>query len=86
MVIKWLERWRVRAAIGVREQRAKAGGYFWLPCAVCDEYFGGNEWNGEDSFYIEQGSACGVCSKCGPIARSLTLAQGRALHNARCEH
>jgi hypothetical protein len=26
------------------ENYAKKNGYFWLPCPVCGEHFGGHEW------------------------------------------
>lgn len=27
-----------------RRLRAQLGGYFWMPCPHCGNYFGGNEW------------------------------------------
>lgn len=39
---------------------ASAGGYFWLPCPICDEPFAGFEW-GES--IVTGSSGRGVCSK-----------------------
>ena len=42
--------------------------YFWLPCPLCDRYFGGHEWFGENSLWIDYRNAKGVCLKCGERA------------------
>jgi hypothetical protein len=47
---------------------AHLGGYFWLPCPICGENFGGHEW-GDESLYIGGGSGWGVCANCGDEAR-----------------
>ena len=33
----------MRAPRWLRRRRASLGGYFWLPCPICGEYFGGYE-------------------------------------------
>jgi hypothetical protein len=38
------------------------GGYFWLPCPVCGEHFGGHE-SGFGSVLCEDGRAYVVCYK-----------------------
>jgi hypothetical protein len=38
------------------------GGYFWLPCPVCGESFGGQEWARD--LWIDEYSGCGVCANC----------------------
>ena len=37
-------------------------GYFWLPCPICSEYFGGHEWG--ESLMTGWYSGKGVCRKC----------------------
>ena len=39
---------------------AKLLGYFWLPCPICGQHFGGHEWGKKDreSFDI------GICPDC----------------------
>lgn len=32
----------------VHEFYAKMNGYFWLPCPLCGQYFGGHEWKDYD--------------------------------------
>lgn len=38
-------------------------GYFWLPCPICKEYFGGHEKN-SGSLYSDRYSGRTVCSNC----------------------
>lgn len=48
-----------------REDYANKHGYFWLPCPICGEYFGGHEWSCEDRHYTSQdGRHWGMCNKC----------------------
>lgn len=42
---------------------AWALGYFWLPCPICGEPFGGHELKDGDSWYQGNGSGVGVCPK-----------------------
>ena len=39
-------------------------GYFWLPCPICKEYFGGHEWPLGSNWWIEPGRGYGVCKNC----------------------
>ena len=50
---------------------AKILGYFWLPCPVCKEMFGGHETGSED--ILQNDRAMIVCYKpeCNRIARSI---------------
>lgn len=48
---------------------AWAFGYFWLPCPLCGEPFGGHEWKGPYQSIKKPGqgsqwSRVGVCPKC----------------------
>lgn len=40
---------------------ARLGGYFWLPCPICNEPFAGFEWRGEAIMKGNRGQ--GVCNK-----------------------
>lgn len=52
---------------------AQAFGYFWLPCPICGQEFGGHEWgsgaagipkDGHGTWY--GGTSTGVCPDCAP--------------------
>lgn len=49
---------------------ARAGGYFWLPCPVCGEEFGGHEWrsvHGHESSIPDldlPNTSTGICQGC----------------------
>lgn len=43
--------------------KAYLGGYFWLPCTLCREPYGGHEWNGA-SLLLDQTSGRVVCVNC----------------------
>lgn len=45
---------------------ARFFGYFWLPCPICKEYFGGHE-SGGALMYSPVAGHC-VCKKCTPEA------------------
>ena len=49
--------------------RAFMGGYFWLPCPICREPFGGHEVRPNDTLMDTTYSGSGVCPKCGDVAR-----------------
>ena len=49
--------------------RAFLGGYFWLPCPLCDEMFGGHEWQTGNDLYTSPVIGVGVCPDCGEEAR-----------------
>lgn len=48
------------------ERRAEAleGGYFWQPCPLCGEPFGGHEWRGRIQLPSEGNTTWGVCLAC----------------------
>ena len=56
----------------VRWFRAFIGGYFWLPCPICGEPFGGNEPHGR--WYQGLGSGVSTCINCAPEAGMRTSA------------
>ena len=48
---------------------AAVGGYFWGPCPICGEMFGGQEWEdygGHSSAipYLDGGGGMGICRGC----------------------
>ena len=47
----------------MRKARANAGGYFWLPCPICGEMFGGFEWKSGHSLMTSKSEGVGVCPK-----------------------
>lgn len=52
---------------------AAVTGYFWLPCPLCKQYFGGHQWrdiNGQSSV-IENGEGSGtaICPDCTRAGR-----------------
>jgi len=50
----------------LQQLRAWLGGYFWLPCPICGEYFGGHEWSTEKgaTWWQSPGPGKGVCDNC----------------------
>ncbi len=40
-------------------------GYFWLPCPVCGQMFGGHEWSGGWVFVLEDYQPKATCSRMG---------------------
>src|SRR3990167_3991652 len=68
--LKWLKtcgrrfRW-------LNKQYADLRGYFWLPCKLCGEMFGGHEING--SLYTGNGRGHAVCFDCRERAKILTI-------------
>lgn len=46
--------------------------YFWLPCDLCDEYFGGHEWTDRHVSISANdfGISTGVCTKCADRIRA----------------
>ena len=46
--------------------KAYLGGYFWLPCCICGEKYGGHEKGG--SLYLGNGEGQGVCINCADEA------------------
>lgn len=49
----------------VRKAAAFSGGYFWLPCPICGEEFGGHEWKDPRAVLkTSPHEGWGVCSDC----------------------
>lgn len=55
---------------------ALVGGYFWLPCPLCGQEFGGHEWRDIDSKRSSipapdgpQGMSIGICPDCTEAGR-----------------
>lgn len=44
--------------------KATLGGYFWQPCPLCGECFGGHEWSGDSDLATSYGEGIGVCDNC----------------------
>ena len=65
------------------ETYAKRYGYFWLPCPICGEEFGGHEWAAETSWVTlptgRPGVRQGVCSACSAAIIRLGLAGNDAI-------
>lgn len=52
-------------------------GYFWLPCPICGEMFGGHEWRDPNAvLWKSEGGGEGVCQKCVPEAAARNKAAG----------
>jgi hypothetical protein len=67
---------------------AAVGGYFWLPCPICREMFGGHEWrdyDGHQSYVLNDGAICPGCTRAGRGCESLTTA-APIVHLHDCEH
>lgn len=39
-------------------------GYFWLPCPICGEDFGGHEWTHGEALMTSWNTGTGVCPNC----------------------
>ena len=48
-------------------------GYFWIPCPLCGEYFGGHEWKEGNDLMLNFHEGQGVCPDCGDKAKELNL-------------
>jgi hypothetical protein len=58
---------------------AKFNGYFWLPCPLCGQMFGGHEWG--ETIYDQiptdkEGSFKGICPDCGKIRQMAGIDRG----------
>jgi hypothetical protein len=51
----------------IEQIKAFSLGYFWLPCPICGEFFGGHEPMG--SWYQGKGRGVCVCINCADEAR-----------------
>mgnify|MGYP001609229028 CR=1 FL=1 len=61
---RWLHRWY-----------ANAFGYFWLPCPICREPFGGHEMT-DATLMDTPNTGRGVCPGCWEEARRLNTERG----------
>ncbi len=67
------------------------GGYFWLPCPLCGENFGGHEWhthNENSSIMTSRGTGEGVCPNCHDEAKKYNdewVADNKALNHERAK-
>jgi hypothetical protein len=49
---------------------AKTLHYFWEPCPLCEQYFGGHEWDGTALTYDIKGNVefgIGICPTCSRL-------------------
>ena len=53
----------------LQKLKAEAGGFFWLPCPMCGESFGGHEWAGLLQRTPTEGRS--VCANCAENADQL---------------
>lgn len=51
--------------------KAHLCGYFWLPCPICGNNFGGHEWELGNSLNISPTIGMGVCPDCHDEAKEL---------------
>jgi hypothetical protein len=64
---RWLHKWY-----------ANFSGYFWLPCPLCGNFFGGHEWkidNKGDAYILidPDGSGKAVCPNCHERAKNYNI-------------
>jgi hypothetical protein len=73
------------------EWYAKTFGYFWLPCPLCGEEFGGHEWMTESDLIASipdpesgPGAAVGICPTCTEAGKGVatTTVVGELGHEA----
>lgn len=64
----------------VNEAFAKANGYFWLPCPLCGQKFGGHEWKDYDGLSSQipaddgvPGHGQGICPDCTKAGRGVDI-------------
>ena len=55
---------------------AKAMGYFWTPCPICGEEFGGHEYVSGTSLCVSPSSGLCVCKKCKDAAEEINRLNG----------
>ncbi len=53
------------------EEIAKKCGYFWSPCPLCGEPFGGHEWTTGSNVDYCRGRSTGVCDNCTEEAKKI---------------
>lgn len=52
---------------------AVLGAYFWHPCPLCGEYFGGHEWLYGNSLMTSPNTGKCVCPNCGEKAKKANM-------------
>lgn len=65
---------------------ARVMGYFWMPCPLCGEYFGGHEWHPGASIHVIGDPVelnTGICVRCYMDGFSGTSWPPEALHLTR---
>jgi hypothetical protein len=62
MLITKLPRW-------IHKFYAWALGYFWRPCPLCADYFGGHECEPGNIIYTSPGRGLCVCPNCGEVVK-----------------
>jgi len=55
----------------LNKMKAKMGGYFWLPCPLCGEEFGGHEWLNGNTLMETPTNGTGVCPDCGDKVKEI---------------
>jgi hypothetical protein len=55
---------RLKKPRWIQQLYANVFGYFWLPCPLCGECFGGHEWLDDCSLMINSCTGSGVCANC----------------------
>lgn len=61
------------------------GGYFWLPCPLCGDHFGGHQWRDYDGLSAdiddpsgpEPSSGLAICPRCTRAGRGRTFIRTR---------
>jgi hypothetical protein len=51
-------------------------GYFWKPCPICSQFFGGHEWKTEhpnSSIYTSKTGGSGICPDCTKSGKAINL-------------
>jgi hypothetical protein len=63
--------WKKRANASA-ERYARQHGYFWLPCPICGQMFGGHEWGSEhQTLMLDASRGVAVCPDCAGSPRVL---------------
>ena len=55
---------------------AFAMGYFWIPCPMCANKYGGHEWKEGDILPMADGRGKRVCPECGEYLRNFHALKG----------
>ena len=62
---------------------ARFFGFFWLPCPLCGDLFGGHEWRSRAAvlWHKDRSGGTGVCEKCIPEAQERNRRIGVTMHD-----